>query len=162
MQDVEKRLFCPECFVQDSGRSWGKTAMSWDALWALALKRFGAEDIQIRILIGLAVAFLILMIIEGLRTSFRPGKRRALSPSQPPVGSALAAGPAKPVAQPFRARLAVVRATPKRAKRAVNRQRPPLPKIRRRKSSAIVRTPTFTEEAAPYSPLSPNRYRDLL
>jgi hypothetical protein len=139
--------------------------MSWDALWALALKRFGAEDIQIRILIGLAVAFLILMIIEGLRACFRPGKPHPVSVVPPALKApriALAAPPAKPVVQPLRARPTTVRATPKRAKRAVNRQRPPLPKIRRLKSSPAVRTPTFTEEAAPYSPLSPNRNRDLL
>ncbi len=132
--------------------------MGWDALWALALKRFGAEDIQIRILVGLAVAFLILMIIEGLRASFRPAKAGSLS--APAAGmKRVALQAAKPVPQPLRARPKAVRATPKRAKRSINRQRAPLPKIRRR---AAARTPTFTEEAAPYSPLSPNRYRDLL
>lgn len=141
--------------------------MSWDALWALALKRFGAEDIQIRILIGLAVAFLILMIIEGLRACFRPARPQPVSALPSPLSAprlALAAPPAKQpvksVAQPLRARPMTVRATPKRAKRPINRQRPPLPKIRR--PSPVARLPTFTEEAAPYSPLSPNRYRDSL
>ena len=139
--------------------------MSWDALWALALKRFGAEDIQIRILIGLAVAFLILMIIEGLRASFRPAKRNSLPAPLPSVvakRAALATPPKKSLPQPLRARQAVVRAIPKRAKRSANPHRPPLPKIRRAKPSQMARTPTFTEDAAPYSPLSPNRYADLL
>lgn len=139
--------------------------MSWDALWVLALKRFGAEDIQIRILIGLAIAFLILMIIEGLRACFRPAKRSSLPASETalvPKRLVLAAPPAKPATQPLRVRPRTARATPKRTKHAVNRQRPPLPKIRRLKSSPVTRPPTFTEEAAPYSPLSPNRYRDSL
>lgn len=137
--------------------------MSWDGVWALVLKRFGAEDIQVRILIGLAIAFLILMILEGLRACFRPVSQRTPSAPLPDVKrAALAATLGKPRPQPLRARPTIVRATPKRAKRPANRHRPPLPKIRRPKSSLVAHTPTFTEDAAPYSPLSPNRYRNSL
>ncbi len=128
--------------------------MGWDGLWALTLKRFGAETIEVRILIGLGIAFLILLIIEGLRASFRPARSRTALIA--PAPTVLAAPPTELAPQLLRVRHPIFRATPKRAKRSINPHRPPLPKIRRTISGAKTSRPHFTEEAAPYSPLSPN------
>ncbi len=132
--------------------------MGWDRVWTLALVQFGAEDIEIRILIGLGMAFLTLMIVEGVRASFRLRAPKLLP--EPPVmqrsfAPAATLGPATKVAsQPLRARTVVTRAIPKPVKAAVSRHQPAKPRIRRR--HAVAHKPIFTEEAAPYSPLSPN------
>lgn len=137
--------------------------MGWERVWTLALVQFGAEDIELRILIGLGAAFLVLMILEGLRASFRPARRAAHALPEPAVVPRILAAAPKPVmkvavkqaSQPFRARTVGLRTNPKRIKPPINRARALRPMIRRGKSAG--RTPTFTEEAAPYTPLSPTR-----
>ena len=47
----------------------------WGEIWKLALAQYGAQSIQFRILIGLGIAFVALMIVEGLRVSFVTGHR---------------------------------------------------------------------------------------
>jgi hypothetical protein len=137
--------------------------MGWDRVWTLALVQFGAEDIEIRILIGLGMAFLTLMIVEGLRASFRLRPPRLPSVPQPPVmqrsfASSPAAGAksaAKSPPQPLRARTVIARTTPRPVRPAASRHQPVKPGIRR--SHTVARKPNLTEEALPYSPLSPNR-----
>jgi hypothetical protein len=133
--------------------------MGWGLIWDQALKQFGAEDIQIRILIGLGAAFVLLMIVEGLRTAFRPVKTRSLAgftkpdeaPTKPILVASVSTTPsvstAKPAPQPARVNKAAIRATPKRAKPIPNRHRNVRPQIKRQPVS--VRTPTFTEKPAP-------------
>ena len=128
--------------------------MGWERVWTLALVQFGAENIEARILIGLTAAFVLLMILEGLRASFRPAKTRRLAPPEPPVLLRTLA-PRTAAAQPFRAHKDIPRATPKHLKPAVNRHRALRPKIRRDKSAP--RLPSFAEDAHPYTPLSPTR-----
>ena len=120
----------------------------WVELWNLALAGFAAEDIQVRIFIGLGVAFLVLMTVEGLRASFRPVRARPQAAVAPPRKAA-------PAFQPFRAPPEALRAPVKPVKPPVSRHRPERPKIRRPAPSAKTRKPTFTDEAAPYSPLPP-------
>jgi hypothetical protein len=139
---------------------WGQAAMArWEEVWGLALARFGAEDVQIRIFIGLGAAFIILMIVEGLRASFRPVSARATAHapafSPPARKRAAAKSAAQPAFQPFRVRPDAVRAVFKPVKPPVSRHRPERPKIRRVGSSAKARKPSFADEAAPYSPLPP-------
>lgn len=135
--------------------------MGWERVWTLALVQFGAEDIELRILVGLSAAFLVLMILEGLRASFRPARPIAHAQPEPPVSSRILAPKpvmkvaAKPALQPLRVRTVAVRTNPKRIKLPINRHRALRPMIRRGKSAG--RTPTFTEEAVPYTPLSPTR-----
>lgn len=130
--------------------------MGWERVWTQALVQFGAENIEARILIGLAVAFVSLMILEGLRASFRPAKVRRLAPPEPPVLVRTVTAQSKAAgAQPFRAHREIPRAMPKPVKRAVNRHQALRPKIRRDKSA--LRLPSFTEDALPYTPLSPKR-----
>lgn len=132
--------------------------MSWERLWAQALAQFGAENIELRILIGLGVAFVLLMIVEGLRASFRPATVRHLAPPEPPrMVRALSPAPAPKTAtaQPFRARTEITRFTPKHPKPAVNRHKALKPTIRRDRTA--MRLPSFTEESHPYTPLSPTR-----
>jgi len=119
----------------------------WVELWNLALARFAAEDIQIRIFIGLGAAFLVLMIVEGLRASFRPVRARPQAAVAPPPRKAA------PAFQPFRAPPEALHAPAKPVKRPPSRHRPERPTIRR--AAARPRKPTFTDEAAPYSPLPP-------
>ncbi len=134
--------------------------MGWDRVWTLALVQFGAEDIEIRILIGLGMAFLTLMIVEGLRASFRLRAPKLRSMPEPPqlqrsFAPATALETATKVAsQPLRARTVLTRAIPKPARAAVSRHKPVKPQIHRR--HAVAHKPIFSEGEAPYSPLSPN------
>ena len=119
----------------------------WVDIWNLALTRFGAETIQARILIGLAVAFTVLMILEGLRACFLPRRYEPVRHiAKPATRHASAApvtrqAPAAPV--PFRPRTNVIVRLPKREKTAAKPHRAERPKIRREvpgpKSAAWVR-----------------------
>ena len=93
----------------------------WSDIWNLALACFGAETIETRLAIGLIVAFLMLMVVEGLRVSFLPARRptRVAEPAQ-----------VKQAVEPFRPRPAIEARRPKRNK-MVNRHRAERPKIRR-------------------------------
>lgn len=139
--------------------------IGWQKVWTLALVQFGAEDIEQRILIGLAIAFVLLMIVEGLRATFRPARKRHLSPPEPPVAlRVLEAAPrtatlrqgsaGKSAAQPFRARIVGVRTNPKRIKPPVNRHRALRPKISRVKSARRISS-LGEDTTAPSAPLSP-------
>lgn len=128
--------------------------MGWGRVWALALVQFGAEDIEIRILIGLGVAFLTLMIVEGLRASFRVRRAQLSGPSPATQQNfattsrnATAAPVAKSPLQPLRARAIVARVAPKPVRSAASRHRPVKPKIRRQQT--IVCKPNFTERLTP-------------
>jgi hypothetical protein len=103
----------------------------WVDIWNLAVARFGAEAIEGRILIGLAVAFTALMIVEGLRACFLPRRHEADEPVRPKAVARQAS--AAPV--PFRPRSEVVVRHPKREKAAAKPHRAERPKIRRMVSS---------------------------
>ncbi len=126
--------------------------MGWERVWTLALVQFGAEDIEIRILIGLGVAFLVLMIVEGLRASFllQPRKMPAATemaeprPDLPAGVSSQVLLPKKSGPQPGRARISLPRAIPKQS-RPVSPHQPVRPMIRRGHSER--RKPVSSEDA---------------
>jgi hypothetical protein len=137
------------------------TAMGWGAVWQAAWTQFGAEPVEVRLLILVAAAFFALMILIGLSHAFRPASPKALAASKPltvaeppPLARALTTPPSlepvsKPLPQPFRLRMLVLRAARKSGKRTMNRQRALRPKIRRAER--------LTEIDAPTSPLPPRR-----
>ena len=129
--------------------------MGWEEVWRLAMKHFVAEPIELRIAIGLALAFFTLMILVGLRHAFRPAGPRP-EPRLPeiPRPLVLAAVPAAPltavlpapvlvspgmaVPSPYRSALQLSRANkavPRNARKSVKQTikpyAPPRPKIRR-------------------------------
>ena len=139
----------------------------WSEIWKQVLALLGAEPIQIRILAGLGIAFVALMILEGLRVSFITGHRlpaRQDDHEEAPLEN-------KPVKKsagvetrsftassgPFRPRALVSTHNPKMKKKTrISRHRAALPTIRRVPGElATPAQPTFTEEAAPFSPLPP-------
>jgi hypothetical protein len=141
----------------------------WGEVWKLALAQYGAQSIQFRILIGLAIAFTILMILEGLRISFLAGRR--LPAPQHEVAEPLPVK--KPVkkadgaetrafavsSEPFRPRAPGRAYNPKTTKPRVSRHRAARPTIQRmpkdKPAPGFSPQPAFTEEAAPFSPLPP-------
>jgi hypothetical protein len=132
----------------------------WAEVWGLALARFGAEDVQVRIFVGLGAAFLVLMIVEGLRASFRPPRVQSTAaffapPQQKFAALRSSAAATLSAVQPFRVRSDAARAFFKPVKPPVSRHRPEKPKIRRTGSTAKARKPSSAIEAAPYSPLPP-------
>ena len=139
----------------------------WGEIWKLALAQVGAQPIQLRILIGLGIAFVALMIVEGLRVSFICGHRspsprdKAEEPKPAPRTNPVmkAAGAetrsVAPPPGPFRPRAAGPRRNPKRTKNRISRHRAARPVIRHLPETELapVPQPSFTEEAAPFSPL---------
>jgi hypothetical protein len=155
----------------------------WGSVWNLVLALLRAQPVQIQILIGLAVAFLAVMVLEGLRASFLPGYRalphhpyiRNTVPSAPRKQAGTANTPSAEmrsvtarVPAPFRPR-EVVRPpfNLKRAKPDVSRHSTERPKIRRDTLGGFAdyfsqpyeqdyaSQSMVTEEAAPFSQLSP-------
>ena len=142
----------------------------WDEIWKQVLALLGAEPIQIRILAGLGIAFVALMIVEGLRVSFITGHRLPVRQDDLEVAPL----EKKPVKKsdgietrafsassgPFRPRALDGTHNPKTKKPRISRHRAARPTIRRVPSEfATPAQPTFTEEAAPFSPLPPIRER---
>jgi hypothetical protein len=130
--------------------------MGWSGVWQLALKQFGAEAVEMRILILLLAAVVVLMVLVGLKHAFRSAEPRLSPPSvlpepvvaAPPVArAAIAATEVVPVPQPVRVKMPMLRATRKCAKRTINRQRAPRPSIRR------ARLPSPAEIATPFTSL---------
>jgi hypothetical protein len=131
-------------------------------LWNRALALLGVEPIQFRILAGLGIAFVALMILEGLRVSFitghrLPARQRNAEETPPRKKSFMkAAGTETQSFQassgPFHSR--ALAHNPKTTKGRICRHRAARPKIRR--ISGEPAQPTFTEDAAPFSPLPPN------
>ena len=138
----------------------------WDEILKLALARFGVQSIQLRILIGLGIAFVALMILEGLRVSFvtghrLPARQSSTVENQPKKKFVKKAAVAathsfRAPSGPFRPRAPSPTNNPKRTNGRISRHRAARPEIRRISGefAAPVR-PTFTEEAAPFSPLPP-------
>lgn len=121
----------------------------WKAVWDAAMVAVGHQPIEIRVGIGLAAAFLALMVLEGLRANFVPRRKPSIPEPEATPAPPLAAiaEPAKPQAQmPMRAFAPAYGVAPqtlpvtRRAmmparKRNTTRPRPhrsPRPKIRRR------------------------------
>jgi hypothetical protein len=147
----------------------------WSDLWERVLTLVGAEAAPYRVLFGLGAAFVILMIVEGLRASFRSGYRNipqigkssASIPSAKPVAKVAEMHHAKPVYMaPFRPR--DVEYNPKLVKSRVSKHRMLRPQIRRVPEAAITAVeypppprsfvtpmPALTEDAAPFTPLPP-------
>lgn len=142
----------------------------WGEVWKHVLALYGGEPIAFRIFLGLAVAFVALMILEGLRTSFLPTAKPKPRPIfEPAPKRALAAkfvGAEMRAAGPFRPHGKAY--NPKRAKARISRHRPERPRIRRVPRDVYREAyeayeepvyaqpaPAFTEEAAPYTPLPP-------
>jgi hypothetical protein len=137
--------------------SRGMTAMGWGAVWQAAWTAFGAEAVEVRLLIIVLAAFSVLMILIGLRHAFRPAgprrdepvpemPRRVFAAMPPQLVAPAAAQPApQPVPQPLRVPMPVLRVKRKSAKR-INRHRTLRPQIHRADN------PEFD---APYSPLPP-------
>ena len=109
--------------------------MGWGAGWRAASVQFGAEPVEIRILVFVAAAFAVLLVLIGLRHAFRPAGPAKSEPALPAPPARLAAAAPQaapaPVPSPFRAKKPVVRPFRKAAKTIVNRQRTPRPQIRR-------------------------------
>jgi hypothetical protein len=141
----------------------------WGEIWKLVLAQYGAQSIQFRILIGLGVAFVALMIVEGLRVSFVTGHRlptrqRNVEETPPKKKSVkkVAGAETRSFAAswgPFHPHDAVRTHNPKRTKGRIRRHRAARPKIHRAPgnelASGFAPQPTFTEEAAPFSHLPP-------
>jgi hypothetical protein len=127
------------------------TAMGWGAVWQAAWTEFGAEPVEIRLLIMVMTAFAATMVLIGLRHAFRPSGPKAAEPLPELPKRVFAAPPPAPVAEPkpppHRVRMSGPRTPRKSAKHTINRQRPLRPQIRR------VERPT--EIDAPYSPPPP-------
>jgi hypothetical protein len=123
----------------------GGSVMGWGAVWQLGLKQFAAETVEVQLVLGLALAFSVLMILVGLRHAFRPaGPHRESAASEPfrhrvPAPVAAMAAPA----QPFQARKLARRLFHKPVKPSVSALCSPRPLIRR--------------AGAPTSPLMPRR-----
>ena len=117
--------------------------MGWAAVWQLALKQFGAEAVEIRILIMLAAALGATLILVGIKHAFRPAGPQA-APPPPDLPKRMFAAPSavaatvvvtpevqKASAQPFRVRKPVIRTTRKCAKHTVSSHVALRPQIRR-------------------------------
>lgn len=142
-------------------------------MWERVLTLVGAEAAPYRVLFGLGVAFVILMIVEGLRASFRSGYRTIPNTAKPsvsvprPVAKAAEMQHAKAASTaPFHAR--EVEYNQKRVKPRVSKHRVLRPQVRRVPGAAITAMeypppprnfvtpmPALTEDAAPFSPLLP-------
>jgi hypothetical protein len=147
----------------------GRSAMShagWSEIWKLALSQFGTETIQFRIFVGLGIAFVALMIVEGLRVSFvtghhlpaRQSSAVEIQPRKKPFKKTAVAATQSFQASsgPFRPRALGRTNNPKRTNGRISLHRAARPKIRRIYGElAASAQPTFTEEAAPFSPLPP-------
>jgi hypothetical protein len=127
----------------------------------MAMTVFVAEPVELRILIGLALVFLGLMVIVGLRHAFHPAgpqsEPRAAEALPAPIRAALlTAAPVASVAAPTKPSLnkASLRAPRKSVKQTIKPFAPPRPKIQRANISA--HKPSYTEDNAPYSPLPPH------
>jgi hypothetical protein len=126
------------------------TAMGWGTVWQAASAAFAAEAVEVRLALLVGAAFLVLMILVGLRHTF-PFRSAGPVPGEPlpelPQRVFAAAEPvSKPMPQPFRVMLPALRAARKSAKHTISRQRPLRPQIRRAGKPEI---------DAPYSPLPP-------
>jgi hypothetical protein len=163
-------LFRRPHFVQDASQNYvpGGTAMGWQDVWRVAMTVFVAEPVELRILIGLAVVFLALMVVVGLKHAFRSAEprpeRRQPEVAPKPVPhfaaaplamAAVAPEAAKSQQQPFRVSGTSVRAPRKSVKQTIKPFAPPRPKIHRA-SVQLGRQPHFTDEHAPFSPLPPH------
>lgn len=105
----------------------------WNDIWTLVLARFGSEAIETRLAIGLCVAFLVLMMVEGLRASFLPV--RGSAPLHAPDASEPNTEPVpkkRPAAAKFTPRAWVAPRRPKR-RNTVSLHRAVRPTIRGRK-----------------------------
>lgn len=128
--------------------------MGWGAVWQAAWTAFGAEAVEVRLLVIVLAAFSVLMILIGLRHAFRPAGPRRDEPLPEMPRRVFAAMPPQPVAQPasqpepqpLRVRIPVLRVKRKSAKRTISRHRTLRPQIHR------AGKPEFD---APYSPLPP-------
>jgi hypothetical protein len=129
------------------------TAMGWGAVWQAAWTQFGAEAVEIQLLILVAAAFCALMILIGLRHAFHAAGPAADEPLPELPKRVFAVAPAVPVVDPAPApqRRRVLRPAQrmarKTAKRTINHLRPVRPQIRRAGKSV--------ECDGPYSPLPP-------
>lgn len=157
---------CISCRMLFRNTSRGRTAMGWEEVWRLAMKHFVAEPIELRILIGLGVAFLGLMMLVGLKHAFRSAEPASQThePEPPLILSTLAPAPvavasivpaaapavSKPAAQLFRVRKFAPR---KSVKQTIKPYAPPRPKIRRVAGPA--RKPRFAEHRGSDAPLTP-------
>jgi len=109
-------------------------AASWKEIIDRVFKLVAAEPPYLRIAIGLAVAFSVLMFIEGLRANFIP-RRKDKKPAASTAGqnahakaTAFAPGSSLPGA---RKRPIVASRNPKRGETGAKPHRAPRPKIRR-------------------------------
>ena len=128
--------------------------MGWAAVWQLALKQFGAEAVEIRILIGLAAALGATLILIGIKHAFRPAGPHLAPPlpelpkrmfaAAPAVASVTVLAPQMPKSspQPFRARKPAIRTTRKCVKQTISSRTALRPQIRRAASvTTIQKTP---------------------
>jgi len=155
----------------------------WGDIWNLGLALVRAQPVHIQILIGLGVAFLAVMVLEGLRASFLPGYRalphhpyiRNNVPSESRKQTVTASAPGAEMLSaiarmpaPFRPReIARPQFNLKRTKFAASRRSAERPKIRRDSLSEFTdyfsrsfeqgdaSQSMVTEDAAPFSQLSP-------
>jgi len=126
----------------------------WGRLWNEALALFGAAPVVQRLFIMLFVAFVVLMIVEGLRASFVPVRPAAHRPK-----------PAKPQLQPQTktsdVKLSIAPRTPFRPRSVARCQRKPLMRVRQQQAERprihrfvpATEAPLPIEEYAPFTPL---------
>ena len=128
----------------------------WIDIWKRVIELLAAEPIEVRIAVGLGVAFAMVMLLEGLRTSFLPAGRKKGQPA--PRDAMTVAAPQKKsaaksvAAAPVRIKMQAI--NPKVVKVHIKPYSPPRPQIRR-VSQTQAPTPIVTEDGAPFSPLPP-------
>jgi hypothetical protein len=139
--------------------------VGWDEIWKRALELLATEPIEVRIGVGLALALAAVMMLEGLRTTFRPRRpkpapQQAMAVIAPQTAPAAPRKPETPKPEApkteknskNRQRIAVRLASPKVIKVEIKPFRAARPQIRHNAVSA----PMVTAEGAPFSPLPPN------
>lgn len=116
-----------------------KTA-GWNDVWHLGLTVFAQQSIELQIFIGLMAALSALMIIEGLRANFFPGRRaEALKPATVTIETFVTAAEPEHIIQAMPAATRSFAATrpprvanfPKRSATRARLQKAPRPTIRR-------------------------------
>jgi hypothetical protein len=78
-------LAIPAHFMQNCCGRWGVTmsTRSWGDLWNLLITLMSREPIFVQIMFWLGLAFLAVMVLEGLRSSFAPKRAIDITPKTP-------------------------------------------------------------------------------
>lgn len=109
----------------------------WKPVFDQAMAVYGHEPIQVRVGLALAAAFLVLMMLEGLRATFLPG-RKAQMPAASPSAPDVPVPPEAPKPQAMATNVSAIAAPAPYALAPAfaPRLRPPPPRNRKRAAAA--------------------------